>query len=227
MPDPARQESPPLSGAFLFPLIAGFMASQVIYVAARLGLADHLGDGAKSSDELGDRDACIVAAPAVAGPGGRRPARGDRSGGIPLDPLRGPAQEQSSRLDPEPGPALRRRVGVAVVGRPPAQRADRRNGAGARLRAGTFEYFARNPELAAVFNEAMTEATRWAAPAVLAVYDFSRFRTVVDVGGGNGTLLGALLAANPGLRGTIFDLRPAERSGGGEVTSRGRGPRSS
>ena len=52
----------------------------------------------------------------------------------------------------------------------------------------------------------MTEATRWAAPAVLAVYDFSRFRTVVDVGGGNGTLLGALLAANPGLRGTIFDL---------------------
>src|SRR5262245_34890197 len=52
MPDPARQESPPPSGASLFPLIAGFMASQVIYVAARLGLADHLGDGAKSSDEL-------------------------------------------------------------------------------------------------------------------------------------------------------------------------------
>ena len=39
MPDPARQESPPPSGASLFPLIAGFMASQVIYVAARLGLA--------------------------------------------------------------------------------------------------------------------------------------------------------------------------------------------
>ena len=52
MPDPARQEIPPPSGAALFPLIAGYMTSQLIYVAARLGVADHLRDGAKSSEEL-------------------------------------------------------------------------------------------------------------------------------------------------------------------------------
>ena len=71
---------------------------------------------------------------------------------------------------------------------------------------GTFDYFARHPEAAAIFNEAMTEGTRWAAPAVIAAYDFARFQTIVDVGGGNGTLLAAILAATPGLRGTVFDL---------------------
>jgi hypothetical protein len=41
--------------------------------------------------------------------------------------------------------------------------------------------------------------------AVLAAYDFGRFGTVVDVGGGNGALLAALLAAHPHLRGILFD----------------------
>src|SRR2546428_216209 len=65
---------------------------------------------------------------------------------------------------------------------------------------------ARHPEAAAIFNEAMTEGTRWAAPALIAAYDFSRFQTIVDVAGGNGTLLAAILAATPGLRATVFDL---------------------
>jgi hypothetical protein len=59
---------------------------------------------------------------------------------------------------------------------------------------------------AAVFNQSMVQLTRHLAGAVAASYDFSRFRTIVDVGGGYGALLPPILQANPGLRGTVFDL---------------------
>jgi len=47
------------------------------------------------------------------------------------------------------------------------------------------------------------------AVAVVAAYDFTPFRTLVDVGGGNGALLIGILSANPGLRGVVFDLPSA------------------
>ncbi len=71
---------------------------------------------------------------------------------------------------------------------------------------GSFEYLAAQPAEAAIFNAAMADATRQIAGAVAAAYDFSVFRSIVDVGGGNGTLLAAILAATPNLRGTVFDL---------------------
>ena len=43
------------------------------------------------------------------------------------------------------------------------------------------------------------------APAVVKAYDFSKFGTIVDVGGGHGMLLAAILKANPGVRGVVFD----------------------
>ena len=70
---------------------------------------------------------------------------------------------------------------------------------------GTFEYYAGRPAEAAVFNEAMADLTRQVAAAVLAAYDFAAFDTIVDVGGGNGTLMAAILAATPALRGVVFD----------------------
>lgn len=52
----------------------------------------------------------------------------------------------------------------------------------------------------------MANFSRQMAPALAAAYDFSAFRTVVDIGGGNGVLLEGILEANPALRGVIFDL---------------------
>ena len=46
-------------------------------------------------------------------------------------------------------------------------------------------------------------------PAIVAAYDFSQFDHVVDVGGGNGSLLSAVLAAHPKLRATLFDMAEA------------------
>jgi hypothetical protein len=51
----------------------------------------------------------------------------------------------------------------------------------------------------------MTSISRQVAAAVIAAYDFSRFGVIVDVGGGNGGFLAAILAANPGMRGVVFD----------------------
>ncbi|MFJ4185076.1 methyltransferase [Kitasatospora sp. NPDC089509] len=62
------------------------------------------------------------------------------------------------------------------------------------------------PHVAEIFNGAMSYFSRHTAKAVIAAYDFGRFSSLVDIGGGRGELLAAVLRANPGLRGTLFDL---------------------
>lgn len=47
-----------------------------------------------------------------------------------------------------------------------------------------FEWFEDLPELAAVFNKGMTSVSKMETPVVIAAYDFSRFGTIVDIGGG-------------------------------------------
>jgi cyclopropane fatty-acyl-phospholipid synthase-like methyltransferase len=68
-----------------------------------------------------------------------------------------------------------------------------------------YQYFAHNPELSARFNAAMHEESRTAADAVAEHYDFSPFSVVTDIGGGDGTLITAILKRNPGLNGVVFD----------------------
>jgi orsellinic acid C2-O-methyltransferase len=69
----------------------------------------------------------------------------------------------------------------------------------------TFAFFDGDPELSDTFTEAMAEGTRAAAPAIVDHTDLSGVGTLADLGGGNGTLLAAFLAANPGVRGILFD----------------------
>ncbi|MDT0443958.1 methyltransferase [Streptomyces johnsoniae] len=68
-----------------------------------------------------------------------------------------------------------------------------------------FAHLGRRPELSAEFNAAMSQGTRAAAQALPGAYDFGRFSRVVDVGGGDGTLLAAVLTAFPALRGVVYD----------------------
>lgn len=69
-----------------------------------------------------------------------------------------------------------------------------------------FEYLHRQPEQVERFNRLMSEMVGAMAKGVVEVYDFRPFRTVVDLGGGRGTLLATILRANPHLRGVLFDL---------------------
>jgi hypothetical protein len=69
-----------------------------------------------------------------------------------------------------------------------------------------FDYLAKHPESARVFDAAMTGIHGQETPAMLDAYDFSRFKTLVDVGGGNGSLLTAILRQTPSLKGVLYDL---------------------
>jgi ubiquinone/menaquinone biosynthesis C-methylase UbiE len=62
----------------------------------------------------------------------------------------------------------------------------------------------------------MTELSRGGAEAVISAYDFSPFQQVVDVGGGQGLMLAAILTAHLKMRGTLFD-QPKVVAGAKEV----------
>ena len=69
-----------------------------------------------------------------------------------------------------------------------------------------FSFLEQHPKHAKTFNKAMIAVTGHVALATIAAYDFSQFGRVVDVGGGNGQLIAAILAAHPNMRGIVFDL---------------------
>ena len=69
-----------------------------------------------------------------------------------------------------------------------------------------WDLHASNPQAAAHFNAHMAAQTEAFASQLVTAFDFSRYRTVVDVGGGKGALISGILAANPNLRGVVFDL---------------------
>jgi hypothetical protein len=68
-----------------------------------------------------------------------------------------------------------------------------------------YSSFGEDPELGALFNRATGQESRISAELVAAAYDFADVTTVVDVGGGDGALLKAVLMANPHLTGIVFD----------------------
>ncbi|HEX6548856.1 MAG TPA: methyltransferase [Candidatus Dormibacteraeota bacterium] len=68
-----------------------------------------------------------------------------------------------------------------------------------------WELYARSPEWGARFDAAMRATTGHVAAALPRAHDFSRYTTVVDVGGGDGTVLIEVLRANPKVRGVLFD----------------------
>lgn len=71
---------------------------------------------------------------------------------------------------------------------------------------GLFEYLKQNPEAAELFNKAMTSFTVQETKAILDAYDFSGFKKVVDIGGGQGKLLASLLKKYPSMNGVLLDL---------------------
>lgn len=69
-----------------------------------------------------------------------------------------------------------------------------------------FEYWARHPDVSKIHDEAMTGLTATETARVLAAYDFSQFRTIVDIGGGNGAFLAALLSQQLRATGILAEL---------------------
>jgi SAM-dependent methyltransferase len=87
--------------------------------------------------------------------------------------------------------------------------------------ANAFTSISANPEQAKVFDEAMAAFAPITAAAIAASYDFSTFRTLVDVGGGNGSLLIGILKTYPNLHGIVFDLPHAAEKARDEISEAG------
>lgn len=89
-----------------------------------------------------------------------------------------------------------------------------------------FEYLRTHPEMARIFDDAMTNMSELIGGAVASAYDFGKWGSLMDVGGGNGMLLASILRTYPGLCGVLADLphvldRAQQRDFlGGELESR-------
>jgi SAM-dependent methyltransferase len=186
----------------------GIIAAQAIHAATKLGIADLLSSGTKSVAELA-RDSgahppsleCLLCALSTLGVFAVTPD--GRFCNTPLsDVLRAdhPESQRASALF-LPAAFLWRPLGelheTVRTGEPAFQRIF-----GQRF----FDYLASHQDDAATFNTVMTEGIRWTSSGLLSAYDFSRFRLLVDVGGGEGALLRDILSATPGTRGVLFDL---------------------
>jgi len=84
-----------------------------------------------------------------------------------------------------------------------------------------YDYMAHHPEQGRLFDEAMLELTRVMVPAVLDAYDFAGASRIVDVGGGSGTLLSAVLHREPGTGGVLFDTPRVADSARGRIRDEG------
>ncbi|GAB3440580.1 methyltransferase [Actinophytocola sediminis] len=68
-----------------------------------------------------------------------------------------------------------------------------------------FSYLATDADKSALFNRTMATISRLAAGDLLAGFDFAPFHTILDIGGGNGTTIGTILAKHQHLRGVVYD----------------------
>jgi hypothetical protein len=208
----ATQTQPELSSELspsqaLLQMTAGHWISQAIYVAAKLGIADLLRDGAKSSEELAQSTethprALYRLLRALASVGVFREGK---DGCFELTP-------RAACLQSDVPGSLR---AVAIMrGEPYFWRP-----CGRLLHSvqtgqpafddiygmGLFTYLAQHPQDATTFNQAMLANVAQKHTAAANAYDFSQFRRVVDVGGGQGALLTAILTTHPQVRGVLFD----------------------
>lgn len=84
-----------------------------------------------------------------------------------------------------------------------------------------YEYFGKHPEAAENFNSAMTALVKNDNASILEAFEFSRFNNIVDVGGGQGMLLAAILKRYPAMHGVLFDLSDVVVNAGPVLQSQG------
>jgi hypothetical protein len=84
-----------------------------------------------------------------------------------------------------------------------------------------FDYLAQHPADASLFSEAMVGIHGEEPKAIAAAYDFSPFKTIVDVGGATGHLLTTIIAKTPGAKGILYDLPHVVREAPPMIESRG------
>ncbi len=193
--------------AVMMRLLSGFRVTQLLALAANLGIADLLADGPQTAEELAratatQPDALYRALRALAGVGVFAELDGRRFTLTPLAELLQTTHSDSLRAQVLFQSAEQYRAWAdlrhsVTTGAPAFDHV---------YGAPHFDYLTMHPASSEAFNQAMRVVSRQVAAAVVEAYDFTQADRVVDVGGGQGTLLAAMLRANPALHGALFDL---------------------
>jgi hypothetical protein len=205
--DEAANRSVPTAPATLAALAAGHWVSRAIHVAAKLRVADLLADGPLDAGTLAQKagahpDALFRLLRALAAVGVFSQQDGGRFGLTSLsEALRSDAP--GSLYDyvmmlgsAESWQAWQHMEDAVTTGTPAFDHA---------FGMPIFEYFAKNPALGRIFDKAMRSRSAADHDAVLAAYDFSQAAHIVDVGGGEGTFLSAVLKSAPRAKGTLLE----------------------
>jgi len=192
----------------LLQMVNSYMISQALYVVAKLGIADLLADGPKSADEIAAVVDChppsvyrvlrSVAAVGVFAEG--------EDGRFELTPM-GDLLKSDTEGSLQGWTVIR---GEPFVWRPWGEILHSvktgRSAFGHVFEKPAFDYLGENQDDARLFDNAMRSISHGKFEALAEAYDFSGVKTLVDVGGGNGGMMTAILKANTHLKGTIAEL---------------------
>jgi hypothetical protein len=189
-------------------LIDGAAVTQMVYVVARARVADRIGGESPTIDEIAkatelDADSLYRVMRTLAGYGVFEELDDRRFRQSPMSQLLLSAAPRSMRASAvvrgedffwRSWGALRDSVKTGQTGHDLVYGEN------------TFDWFAKHPEAARLFDEFQASMTAPAAAAIAKAYPFPTGATIADIGGGNGTLIKTILDAHPGTRGVLFDL---------------------
>jgi hypothetical protein len=201
-------------------MVTASWISQSLYAAAKLGIADFLQDGSKSSDELATLTG-VKAQPLY------RLLRALASVGIFAEQEPGyfsltPLAECLVSDVPGSMRALAIMCGTEHYQAWGGIIHSLKTGESAFAHLSgmpLFEYLLQKPESARIFNQAMTSVSSIENSATITGYDFSGIHQLVDVGGGHGSLITSILQAYPKMRGILFELPPVIASAKDFITT--------
>jgi hypothetical protein len=208
-------------------LMDGYLTTQLLYVAAKLGVAEVLADGSRTGAEIA----------AAVGADADRLTRMLR--GLVIEDVLAETEDGRFALTPI-GECLRDGVPSSLRGQVLARGDVYWEAAAGMLRSATdggtafehvhgesfFEHLAADPERAAAFQASMAARAQREAEDVVAAYDFSGLGSLVDVGGGSGVLLEAILRATPGVHALLLDRPEAVERAAARLSAAGLASRS-
>jgi hypothetical protein len=193
--------------AVMMQMASGYWMTQLIYVAAKLGIADLLKDGPKSCDEIAaatgtNARSIYRVLRTLAGTGVF--AETEQQGYFTLTPLAaalrsgvpGSMRAMAVMFGEEQYKAWGEILFSLKTGKSSFEHM---------YGVPMFKYFVDNPEPGEIYEEAMTSVSAAEKAEILKSYDFSYIKKLVEVGGGHGSFISSILKANPNMQGVLFD----------------------
>lgn len=205
----SQPQSPPPDQVLMQMVVGGKFISRSLSEIARLGIADHLAGGSASASDLAaktetNEDALYRVMRALSAVGVFKQLPDRHFANTPVSDLLRQEGKASLRamvrwINTQPAWDAWGRLDHSVkTGQPAFDEVFGEH---------VFDYFTeKDPETGAIFNDAMTNFSAMTGPAVAEAYDFSGIEKLVDVGGGHGAMLKAIVDKHANVNGVVFDL---------------------